>query len=76
MLLVFRTKNSPLQIYFLELHMEILMQQLLYSNQKICCWSKFLSTKNISSKTDSWLQSCKITGHGGAYFDYNFNGSV
>ena len=47
MLLVFRTKNSPLQIYLLELHMEILMQQLLHNNQKICCWSKFLSTKKL-----------------------------
>ena len=35
---VFRTENSPLQIYFLELDMEILMQQLLNNNQKICCW--------------------------------------
>ena len=28
------TTNSPLQIYFLELHMETLMQQLLHSNKK------------------------------------------
>ena len=24
----------------------------------------------ISSKAGSWLQSCKITGHGGTCFDY------
>ena len=52
--------------------MEILMQQLLHSNHKICCWLKFLSTKKLfHQKTGSWLQSCKMTGHGGAYFDYN-----
>ena len=45
---VFRTENSALQIYFLELHMEILMQLLFNNNQKICCWSKFLYVKNIS----------------------------
>ena len=38
------TTDSPLQIYFLELHMEILMQQLLWNNKKICCWSKFRCT--------------------------------
>ena len=32
---------------FLELHVEILIQQLLHSNQKLCCWSKFLSTKKL-----------------------------
>ena len=40
----FMTTNSPLQIYFLELHVEILMQQLLCSNKQICSWSKFLCT--------------------------------
>ena len=46
----FRTENSPLQLLFLELHMEILMQQLLNNNQNICCWSKFLSVKNYFIK--------------------------
>ena len=50
MLPVFRTQNSPLQIYFLELHMEILMQQLLKNNQNICCWSIFLYVKNYFIK--------------------------
>ena len=40
-------KNSPHQLYFLELHMETLMQQLLNNNQKICCWSKFLYVKKL-----------------------------
>ena len=41
---VFMTTNSLLKFYFLELLVEILMQQFLLSNQKICCWSKFLCT--------------------------------
>ena len=45
--LFFRTENSPLQIYFLELYMEILMQQLLNNNQKTCCCSKFLYVKKL-----------------------------
>ena len=72
MLLVLRQKNSQLQFYFLELHMEILMQQLLHSNHKNMLLVKVsFYQKIISSKTGSWLQSCKMTGHGGAYFDYN-----
>ena len=53
MLPVFKTENSPLQIYFLELelHVEILMQQLSNSNQKICCWfslcPKIISLKKV-----------------------------
>ena len=31
--------------------------------------------KNISLKTGSWLQSCKMTGHEGASFDYTFTWS-
>ena len=46
MLPVFMTEISPFQIYFLELHMEILIQQLLNNNQKIC-WSKFLYVKKL-----------------------------
>ena len=30
-----------------------------------------LYQKVISSKTGSWLQSCKMTGHEGTCFDYN-----
>ena len=68
---LFMTINSPLKIDFLELHMEILMQQLLHRNKKICCWSKFLYIKRIISlQTGSWLKSCKMTGHEGACFGY------
>ena len=44
---LFLGQNFPLQFYFLELHVEMLMQQLLNNNQKICCWSKFLYVKNL-----------------------------
>ena len=46
MLPVFRTENSPLQIYFLELHMEILMQQLLNNSQKCVAGQSFFMLKN------------------------------
>ena len=46
----FMATNSLVQIYFLELHMEILMQQLLHSSKKICSWWKFLYTKKYFIK--------------------------
>ena len=52
--------------------MEILIQQLLHRNQRIMLLVKVsLYQKVISSKTGSWLQSCKMTGHEGTCFDYN-----
>ena len=47
---VFKTENSPLKIYFMELHMEILMQQLLNNNQKICCCRSFFMSTNYFTK--------------------------
>ena len=47
------------------------MQQLLHSNKKYAVGQSFFSPKIISLKIASWLQSCKMTGHEGAYFDYN-----
>ena len=67
----FMKTNSLLQIYFLELHMEILMQQLLHSNKNMLL-VKVSLLKIISLKAGSWLQSCKMTGHEGACFDYTF----
>ena len=71
MLPVFKTENSPLQIYFLELHMEILMQQLLNNNQKYVVGQSFFMSKNyFIKKKGLWLQSCKMTGYEGAWTDY------
>ena len=64
------TTISPLQIYFLELHVEILMQQLLHNNRNMLLVKVSFYQNIISLKTGSWLQSCKMTGNEGACFDY------
>ena len=53
MLPVFMTTNSPLKIYFLELHMEILMQQLLHNNKNMLLVKVSLYLKFISLQTGS-----------------------
>ena len=54
--LFFMTTNSTLKIYFLELHMEILMQQLLHTQTKNYVVGQVsLYLKFISLKTGSWL---------------------
>ena len=50
------TINYPLQIYFLELHMDILMQQLLHTSKKYAVGQSFFVPKIISLKAGSWLQ--------------------
>ena len=73
MLPVFRTENPPLQIYFLELHLEILMQQLLnIKTKKYVVGQSFFMSKNYFIKKGFWSQSCKMTGCEGAWADYTF----
>ena len=40
-------QNSPLQINFIELHMEILMQQLLNNKQKYAVSQSFFMSKKL-----------------------------
>ena len=59
--------DYPVQIYFLELHMEII-QQLLPNNKNMLLVKVYLYQKILLLKTGSRLQSCKMTDQKGVLF--------